>query len=47
MAKRRAKIQIAILTPDHKKSRITFIFLRVGGMPHTVEKIFMRVITVL
>jgi len=37
MVKRRAKSQIASLTPDHKKSGIDLIYLVVGGVRHTLE----------
>ncbi len=39
MAKRRAKSQIANLTPDQKKSRIDPIYLAADDMPHTTEKL--------
>ncbi len=42
MAKRRARNQIANLTPDHKKSRIDSIYLDSGSVPHTVGKLSTR-----
>jgi hypothetical protein len=47
MVKRRAGSQIANLTPDHKKLGIDPIYLRAGGVPHTVEKLSMRATTLL
>jgi hypothetical protein len=38
MVERRAKSQIASLTPDHKKSRIDPTPVRAGGVRHTVGK---------
>jgi hypothetical protein len=35
------------LTPDHKKSGINPIYLVEGGVPHTIGKLLMRVITLL
>jgi len=37
MAKRKAKSQIASLTPDHKKLGIDPIYLAAGGVPQIVE----------
>jgi hypothetical protein len=47
MAKRRAGSQTANLTPDNKKSRIDPIYLTARGLPHIVEKLLMRAITLL
>jgi len=47
MAKRRAESQIAILTPDHKKSGIDPIYLASGGVPHIVKKLSMKATTLL
>jgi hypothetical protein len=47
MAKRKAKSQIANLTPDQKKSRIDPIYLVVDNVQHTVAKLLTRAITVL
>jgi hypothetical protein len=35
------------LAPDHSRSGITLISLRVGGMRHIVEKLSMRATTLL
>jgi len=40
MAKRRAGSQIANLTPNHQKSRIDLIYLTIGGVQHTVGKLW-------
>jgi hypothetical protein len=42
MAKRRAKSQLASLTPDQKKSRIDPIYLATDNMSHIVGKLSMR-----
>jgi hypothetical protein len=42
MAKRRARSQIANLTPDQKKSRIDPIYLAIEGVRHTIEKLSMK-----
>jgi hypothetical protein len=47
MTKKRVGSQISNLTCDHSKSEITLIYLCVGGVPHTVEKILTRAITLL
>jgi len=47
MAKRRAKSQTANLIPNHKKSEITLIYLRAGGMQHIVEKLSTKATTLL
>jgi hypothetical protein len=47
MAKRRAKNQIANLTPNQKKSRIDPIYLATEGVRHTVGKLLMRATTFL
>jgi hypothetical protein len=47
MAKRRAGSQIANLIPDHKKLGIDPIYLAAGGVPHIIEKLSMRVTTLL
>jgi hypothetical protein len=47
MAKRRAGSQTTNLTPDQKKSGIDPIYLAAGGVPHIVEKLSMRVTTLL
>jgi len=47
MAKRRAGSQIANLTPDQKKSKIDPIYLAADNVPHTVEKLSTRAITLL
>jgi hypothetical protein len=47
MAKRRAKNQIINLISNHKKSRITLKYMDVGGMPHIVGKISIKVTTFL
>jgi len=47
MAKRRAKSQIANLTPDQKKSRIDLIYLVTRGVWHTVRKLLTRATTLL
>jgi len=39
MAKRSARSQIVILTPDQEKSGINPIYLATNDVPHTVEKI--------
>jgi hypothetical protein len=45
MAKREDESQIGSLTPNHGKSGIDPISLRVGGMRHVVEKFSTRAIT--
>jgi len=47
MAKRRAKSQIANLTPDQKKSRIDPIYLSADSLRHTVGKLSTRATTLL
>jgi len=47
MAKRRVGNQTGSLTPDPKKSGIDPIYLAIGGMPHTIEKLSMRATTLL
>jgi len=47
MAERKAGSQSANLTLDHYKSRISLIYLRVGGVPHIVRKLWMRITTLL
>ncbi len=47
MAKRRARSQIANLTPDQKKSGIETIYLAVDNVRHIVEKLLMRATTLL
>jgi len=47
MAKRRAKSQIANLTPDQKKSGIDPIYLAANNVPHTIGKLSMRDTTLL
>jgi hypothetical protein len=47
MAKRKVGNQTANLTPNHYKSRITLIYLRAGGVPHIVGKLWTRTITFL
>jgi hypothetical protein len=47
MAKRRAENQNVNLTFDHLNSQIAVIFLRVGGVPHTLRKFLTRVTTLL
>jgi hypothetical protein len=47
MAKRKARSQIASLTPDHKKSGIDPIYLAVGVVRHIVEKLLTRATTLL
>jgi len=47
MAKRRAGTQTANLTLDQKKSGIDPIYLVAEGVRNTVEKLLMRVITLL
>jgi hypothetical protein len=47
MAKRRVGSQIANLIPDQKKLGIDSIYLAVGGVRHTVEKLLTRDITLL
>jgi hypothetical protein len=42
MAKRKARSQIANLTPDHYKSIITLISLCLGDVQHIVGKIWMK-----
>jgi hypothetical protein len=39
MAKRKVESQIVNLIPDHKKSGITLISLRAGGVSHIVGKL--------
>jgi hypothetical protein len=45
MVKRKAESQIGNLTPDHKKSGIDLISLRLGGVRHAVGKFSTRAIT--
>ncbi len=45
MAKRRAKSQIANLTPDQKKSRIDLIYLATNNVRHIVGKLSTRATT--
>jgi hypothetical protein len=47
MAKRKAKSQIASLTPDQKKSGIELIYLSANGVQHIIEKLSTRVTTLL
>jgi len=47
MAKKRARSQIASLTPDHKKSGIDPIYLAARGVPHTVGNLSTRATTLL
>jgi hypothetical protein len=47
MAKRRAGSQTTSLTPDQKKSGIDPIYLAVEGVPHTIEKLLTKTITLL
>jgi hypothetical protein len=47
MPRRRHRSQIAILTPDQKKSGIDPIYLAVDDVPHTIEKLSMRATTLL
>jgi hypothetical protein len=47
MAKKRVGSQIGNLTPDHSKSIIALIYLRVGGVPHTVGKFSTKATTLL
>jgi hypothetical protein len=47
MAKRRAKSQIGNLTPNHKKSGITPISSRAGGMQDIVGKLSTKATTLL
>jgi hypothetical protein len=47
MAKRRARSQIANLTPNQKKSGIDLIYLVADNMQHIVEKLSMRLTTLL
>jgi len=47
MAKRRAKSQIASLTPDPKKLGINPIYLAAEGMRHTVGNLSTRATTLL
>ncbi len=47
MAKRRAKSQITNLTPDQKKSGIDPIYLAADNVQHIVQKLLMRVTTLL
>jgi hypothetical protein len=47
MAKRRVESQIASLTLDHKKLRIDPIYLALGGVRHTFEKLSTRATTLL
>jgi hypothetical protein len=39
--------QTTNLTLDHKKSRISLIYLRASGLPHTIGKLLMRATTLL
>jgi hypothetical protein len=47
MAKRRAKNQIASLTPDQKKSGINPIYLGADDLQHTIGKLSTRATTLL
>jgi hypothetical protein len=47
MAKRRARSQIANLTPDQKKLGIDPIYLAVDNLPHTIGKFSTRATTLL
>jgi hypothetical protein len=47
MSERRAKSQIASLTPDHKKLGIDLIYLFAEGVQHTVGKLLTRATTLL
>jgi hypothetical protein len=47
MAKRKARSQIANLTPDHKKLGIDLIYLFAEGMQQTVGKLSTRATTLL
>jgi hypothetical protein len=47
MVKRKDEGQIDNLTPEHKKSGINRITLRVGGVQHTIVKFSMRATTLL
>jgi hypothetical protein len=42
MTKRRVGNQIGSLTHDHKKLGIDLIYLRAGGVRHTIEKLLTR-----
>jgi hypothetical protein len=47
MTERKARSQIASLTPDQKKSGIDPIYLAVDNVPHTVGKLSTRATTLL
>jgi hypothetical protein len=47
MAERKVGNQTGNLTPDHEISEIDPIFVRAGGVQHTVEKLSMKATTLL
>jgi hypothetical protein len=47
MAKRKAESESANLTPDHKMSGITLIYLYTGDVLHIVGKLLTKFITLL
>jgi hypothetical protein len=47
MAKRKVETQTNSLTPDHEMSGIDLIFVRAGGVRHTVGELLMRTTTLL